>query len=143
MRIGGEARGIDRLAASPLVSLEIVGNHEGDGHRAIWRVVSFLPTTFDAPPLASRFLRVAIIKNGYSIGILKIVGGADPVLGITTVTLPPPGQPRTAAGTPAVAERESPFEAAPIRFAADWKPQPSGSGFKICVANCASYFASL
>src|ERR1700738_5304184 len=80
------------------------------------------------------------MEHGNPVSVLQIVRGADPVLGITTVRLPPTRKPRAAFTPTAVTERKSLLQATPIRLRADRKPKPGGAGFEIRVADRASHF---
>jgi hypothetical protein len=80
-------------------------------------------------------LGLPIVENSNPVGVLQIIRGADPMLGITAVLLASPREPGASPAPPPVAKRETFFEATPIWLRADRKPKASGSGFEIRVAD--------
>ena len=82
-------------------------------------------------------------QSAASVGVLQIIRGADPMLGITAVLLSSSREPGPSPAPPPVAEREPLFEATPIWLRADRKPKASGSGFEIRVADRSCHFLAL
>ena len=117
------------LAAAPAVILEIVGNRLCDGvgaggHRAMAGGKPLLL----AAPRARGALRLREVEDGFSVGVLQVVGKPELALAVGRVVVSPARDPRAAGGAPAVAEVQALFDRPPVRLGSDGEAQARAAG---------------
>ena len=87
-------------------------------------------------PVTRFLLALAKSKNDHAIRFLKVVSHSNFFFRIATRSKKSSCYPRaTSRLRPAVPEVQSTFEHAPVRFAADLKPKPCGSAFKVRISD--------